>query len=180
MIIEPTNVDGCFVLSLEEFSDERGSFARSFCPQELMGAGYPYDFKIYQTNISRNTVLGTLRGMHWQAEPSPDPKIVRNVRGAIYDVVADIRKNSPSFGQWTAQELTADNRKSMLIPPGCAHGFITLSDDTEVHYQMGEQYVPELARGMRWNDPVVDIDWPLDPVVISERDATYPDFVAGE
>ena len=116
--------------------------------------------------------------MHWQAAPKPDAKIVRAVRGGMYDVVADIRKNSPTFGQWTAQELTADNRKAMLIPPGCAHGLITLQEDTEVHYQMGEYYVAELARGMRWNDPMFNIEWPMEPIVISERDATYPDFIA--
>ena len=178
MIIEPTSVYECFILSLTEFADDRGSFARSYCPNELKSAGVPFDFQIVQTNISLNNVCGTLRGMHWQAAPKPDVKIVRVVRGAMYDVVADIRPHSPTYGKWTALELTADNRKAMLIPSGCAHGLITLEDDTEIHYQMGEFYEANLTRGMRWDDPLFNIEWPIEPAVISERDATYPDFIS--
>lgn len=178
MKIEATNVHGCYTISLTEHVDERGSFSRSFCPHELKAAGVPFDFNICQTNISQNTLRGTLRGMHWQATPKADGKIIRVVRGAMFDVAADIRPNSPTYGQWTSQELTAENHKAILIPPGCAHGIITLVDDTEFHYLMGEFYDEPMARGMRWNDPMFKIDWPLEPIVISERDATYPDFVA--
>ena len=176
MKIEPTEVYGCYVISLTEFADDRGSFSRSFCPIELRDAGVPYEFNICQTNISQSTLRGTMRGMHWQASPKPDGKIIRAVRGAMYDVAADIRPDSPTYGKWTAQELSAENHKAILIPPGCAHGIITLVDDTEFHYLMGEYYVPDLSRGMRWNDPMFNIEWPMEPIVIDERDATYPDF----
>ena len=176
MDIRPTEIDGCFLLIPEEFRDERGFFARSFCPNELKDAGLTFDFNVCQTNISFNHKRGTLRGMHWQAAPTPDPKIVRAVRGALYDVVVDVRPDSKTFGRWIAEELSADNRRALLVPPECAHGFLTLEDETEAHYLMGAFYVPELARGLRWNDPAFNIPWPFKPLVISERDAAYPDF----
>ena len=147
MDITSTDLAGCFVFDLEAIEDERGFFARSFCPREFEDAGLSYEFRIQQTNIALNRKRGTLRGMHWQASPYPDPKIVRVVRGAIYDVVLDIRKGSDTYGRWISAELTADNRRAVIVPPNCAHGFLTLSDDTEVHYLMGEDFHPHLARG---------------------------------
>lgn len=176
MEITATEIEGCFRLDTVEIRDERGFFARGFCPHELRDAGLPYPFEVCQTNISFNKKRGTLRGMHWQAAPSPDPKIVRAVRGGLYDVVVDIRPDSPSYGRCIAEELTADNRRALIVPPECAHGFLTLEDNTEAHYLMGAFFEPDLARGMRWNDPQFEIKWPFDPIVISNRDASYPDF----
>ena len=115
--------------------------------------------------------------MHYQAEPAPEPKLIRCTRGAIFDVALDLRRDSPGYCRWVGVELTRDNHRALYVPPGCAHGFITLEKNAEVHYMMGAAYVPELARGVRWNDPAFGIRWPLEPAVISERDARYTDFV---
>ena len=176
MDIKETAIEGCFILEPSPIRDDRGFFARSFCPNELREAGLPYPFEVCQENISFNARRGTLRGMHWQAVPHPDPKIIRTVRGALYDVVIDIRPASPSFGKWVSAELSADNRRSLIVPPECAHGFLTLEDDTEAHYLMGAFFDAPLARGLRWNDPAFGVDWPFEPAVLSERDAAYPDF----
>lgn len=178
MKIVPTRIPDCMLVDLDVIEDSRGFFARSFCPVELKEAGLGFDFHIHQTNIAFNKSRGTLRGMHWQAEPKPDPKIVRAVSGAIFDVVIDLRKDSPSFGQWTGVELSAENRKAVVVPPGCAHGLITLADNTEVYYLMGETFYPDLARGLAWNDPQFDVQWPIEPVVISDRDKSYPAYEA--
>jgi dTDP-4-dehydrorhamnose 3,5-epimerase len=162
------------VIELEKLGDERGFFARSFCTEVFAAHGLPGRFP--QANISFNKDKGTLRGMHYQAEPRPEPKVVRCTRGAIFDVAVDLRPDSPGYRRWTGHELTADNHRALYVPPGCAHGFLTLADDCEVHYLMGEAYHPDLARGVRWNDPAFAIDWPLEPAVISPRDAGYSDF----
>ena len=129
-----------------------------------------------QCNTSWNPRRGTLRGMHYQENPRPEPKLVRCTRGRVFDVALDLRPHSPTFKAWVGVELSADSRAALYIPPGCAHGFLTLEDGCEVFYQMGESYVPELARGVRWNDPAFAIAWPIEPTLIGERDATYPDF----
>jgi len=179
MKIEQTKLEGCLVLDLSPIEDERGFFSRSFCPNELRAAGLDYDFTICQTNIAFNEKRGTLRGMHWQADPKPDPKIVRATSGAIWDVVIDIREGSPTFGQWVAETLSAENRRAVLVPPNCAHGLITLEDRTEVHYQMGEFFAPDLGRGLPWNDPAFKVEWPIEPTVISERDRAYDSYRPG-
>jgi len=174
MTFHETNLPGVFEISLEPNSDERGFFARSWCQVEFEGRGL--NPRLVQCNISFNERKGTLRGMHYQAEPFGEAKLVRCTAGAIYDVVIDLRIQSPSFRQWVGVSLTADNRHMLYIPEGCAHGFLTLTDNTEVFYQISEFYHPESSRGVRWNDPAFQIVWPEKVAVISERDNSYPDF----
>lgn len=174
MKLEPAGIEGALRILPEPVRDERGFFARTFCARALEEAGHA--FQVAQANISHNQHAGTLRGLHFQAEPEPDPKIVRCERGAIWDVAVDLRPASPTYLQWTAAELTAQNGHALLIPAGCAHGFITLTADTQVLYLMGAFYRPELARGVRWNDPAFAIDWPRPPEVMSERDRGWPDY----
>ena len=174
MIFRDTELAGVRIVELEPHSDARGTFARSFCAAEFAAAGIAME--IAQTNISRNTSRGTLRGLHFQAEPAPEPKLVRCTAGRIFDVAVDLRPASPSFCRWTGVELDADTHNGVYIPAGCAHGFLTLSDNAEVTYLMGAAYVPELARGVRWNDPAFAIAWPFEPEIISDKDAAYADF----
>jgi dTDP-4-dehydrorhamnose 3,5-epimerase len=174
MQFEQTPVSGLLVMRTEPHLDERGSFVRTFCQTEIAQAGM--DFTVCQTNVSQNNTRGTLRGLHYQAEPKPDPKVVRCIKGSIWDVAIDLRANSATYLKWFGCELSADNNIAMIIPGGCAHGFITLQDHTEVLYLMGEFYDEKLARGVRWNDPAFAINWPEDPQMIGQRDATYPDF----
>ena len=174
MIFSDTEIEGVRIVELAPHTDARGSFARSFCIDEFAAAGI--DLTIVQTNISRNSSRGTLRGLHFQAEPAPEPKLVRCTAGRIFDVAVDLRAGSPSFCRWTGLELDAGTHNGLYIPAGCAHGFLTLDDNTEVSYLMGTAYVPELARGVRWNDPAFNIDWPIAPETMSEKDAAYPDF----
>lgn len=169
-----TKIPGVTVVESEPIADERGFFARGFCGEEFAAAGL--NLAVAQTNVSHNRCKGTLRGMHYQAEPKPEPKLVSCVRGGIFDVAVDLRPDSPTFRAWTGVELTESNRKALFVPPGCAHGFLTLSDETEVSYLMGEFFAAELARGVRWNDPAFGIEWPGTPSVISDRDVAYPDF----
>jgi dTDP-4-dehydrorhamnose 3,5-epimerase len=169
-----TPLAGAFVIDLEPLVDERGSFARSFCRREFAAHGLNPD--IAQCNVSTNRCRGTMRGMHWQASPHEEAKLVRCAKGAIHDVIIDLRPASPTMGQHTAALLTADNRRMLYVPEGFAHGFLTLEDDTEVHYQMSEYYAPEAARGLRYDDPTFGISWPADIVVISARDRSYPDW----
>jgi dTDP-4-dehydrorhamnose 3,5-epimerase len=174
MIFIQTKLPGVFVIEPEPLGDVRGFFARTWCQREFTVHGL--NPRLVQCNISFNKALGTLRGMHYQAVPDAEAKLVRCTMGAIYDVVIDIRPESLTFRQWMAVELTADNRRMCYIPEGCAHGFQTLQDDTEVLYQMSEFYAPASARGVRWNDPAFGIQWPMEVRVIAERDRTYPDF----
>lgn len=167
---------GVMVVNVTANTDERGLFARTYDADAFAAAGLPTEWP--QCNTSWNMRKGTLRGLHFQAGPHPDPKLVRCTRGRIFDVVVDLRPDSPTFRQWTGTELSEGNRVSLAIPPGCAHGFLTLEDNCEVFYMMGAVYVPELARGVRWNDPGFAIQWPAEPAAISERDANWPDFHA--
>jgi dTDP-4-dehydrorhamnose 3,5-epimerase len=176
MKIRPTALMGMMMVSPTVNADERGLFARTYDAATFAAAGLPTLWP--QCNTSSNRRKGTLRGLHYQAEPRPDPKLVRCTRGRIFDVVVDLRKDSPSFRHWDGVELSEDNRDALAIPAGCAHGFLTLEDDCEVFYMMGEVYIPELARGVRWNDPAFAIRWPAEPAVITERDANWPDFSA--
>jgi dTDP-4-dehydrorhamnose 3,5-epimerase len=169
-----TEISGAWLIELDRMEDERGFFARTFCRDEFAAHGLASTF--VQCNVSFNARRGTLRGMHFQAAPHAEAKLVRCTRGAIFDVVVDIRPKSPTYGKWTAAELTADNARMFFIAEGLAHGFQTLQDNSEVFYQMSETYHPESARGWRWNDSAFGIRWPLPAPVISARDAGYPDF----
>ena len=173
----PTPLDGAFVVEPELLSDERGFFARSFCQNEFRAHGL--EPAVAQCNISFNRKRGTLRGMHYQAKPHEEAKLVRCTRGAILDVIVDVRENSATCYRWFAAELTADNRCGLYIPAGFAHGFQTLVDDSEVLYQMSEFYHPESARGLRWDDPAIGISWPLGNPVLSPRDQSYPLIESG-
>lgn len=159
------------MLSLERLEDERGFFARTFCQREFTARGMSP--AVSQCNLSWNRKRGTLRGLHFQAAPHPEAKVVRCVRGAIWDVIVDLRPDSPTHLHWHAVELTAENRLALYVPEDFAHGFQTLADDTEVLYQMSESYYPDLARGLRWNDPKLAIPWPLPSPIMSERDKSY-------
>lgn len=170
-----TALPGAFVIEIEPHPDVRGFFARTFCRDEFTAAGLPGEF--IQSSISVNLRRGTLRGLHFQAPPRAEPKLVRCNRGALFDVIVDLRADSATYCRWFGTELSADNRRALYVPSGFAHGFQTLTDDTEVAYQMAESYVPELARGVRWNDPAFGIAWPIDPPFLSERDANYPDYL---
>ena len=173
MIFTQTSLGGVFCVDVERHEDQRGSFARTFCQHEFAAHGLPVNF--VQSNISCNTRRGILRGMHFQADPHPEGKLVRCTRGAIWDVVIDLRSGSPSYRRWIGVELNEKNARALYIPEGCAHGFQTLTDDSEVLYLMSEFYYPELARGVRWNDPAFGIEWPIADAFLSERDASYPD-----
>lgn len=174
VIFLDTIVKGVCQIDLDRKVDERGFFARTWCRHEFENHGL--NPKLVQCSLSFNTRKGTLRGMHYQDEPHAEAKLIRCTRGAIYDVVIDLRPESQSYKKWLAAELTSDKRNMLYIPEGCAHGFLTLTDDTEVFYQMSKSYSPDSARGVRWNDPAFQIVWPHAVEVISERDRTYPDF----
>ena len=176
MIFEQTALAGAVLVRPERHADERGWFARSFCENEFASQGLPSRF--VQCNISANARRGGLRGMHYQAEPSPEGKLVRCTHGAIYDVIVDLRRDSPSHANWVGVELSRDNAVALYIPPGFAHGFQTLHDDSDVLYYMTEFYAPDLARGVRWNDPAFGIVWPIADATMSARDAAYPDYIA--
>jgi dTDP-4-dehydrorhamnose 3,5-epimerase len=169
-----TNVAGAFVVEPELVSDERGTFARTFCAQSFAAQGLPTAYP--QCNVSTNVRRGTLRGLHFQADPGAEAKLVRATHGRVFDVALDLRPGSASYLKWAAVELDATHYNAFYIPAGCAHGFLTLEDDSALFYHMSATYAPELARGVRWNDPAFAIDWPFAPDVISARDATYPDF----
>jgi dTDP-4-dehydrorhamnose 3,5-epimerase len=172
-----TPLPGAWVVELDLLGDERGWFARTFDADEFEQRGL--NPAVVQCNASFNARSGTLRGMHYQAEPHGESKLVRCVRGGIFDVAVDLRSDSPTYRRWHGVELSAENRLAFYIPAGLAHGFQTLTDDCEVLYQMGNPYIPEAARGVRWDDPAFAIDWPQPPAdrVISEKDRRYPDFV---
>jgi len=172
-----TAIEGVLMLETEPIADDRGDFARSYCADEFGAAGLNFD--PVQMNISRNKTRGTLRGMHYQGEPQPDPKIVSCTRGRIFDVAVDLRPGSDTFCQWVSAELSPEEQNALVVPAGCAHGFITLEDDSDVQYLMGARYVPDLARGVRWDDPAFGIHWPVTPATIAPRDAAYPDFDGG-
>ena len=174
MIFEETILKGAFLIKPERLEDERGFFARVWCRKEFDAHGL--GTTLVQCNVSFNASKGTLRGMHYQAPPHEEAKLVRCTMGAIYDVIVDLRKDSPTYRRHVGEVLSAENRNMFYIPEGFAHGFITLEDRTEVFYQMSAYYDAESARGVRWNDPAFGILWPAEVTVISERDRNYPDF----
>ena len=174
MLIRETPLPGVFVLEPEKKEDNRGFFARTWSPEDMTERGL--DPHLAHCSISFNHRAGTVRGMHFQAAPREETKIVRCTRGAMFDVVIDLRPDSPAFKRWTAVELSATNHRALYIPKGCAHGFQALMDATEVLYLISEPYDPALARGVRWNDLAFGVIWPLPLTEISERDRTCPDF----
>lgn len=169
-----TKLAGVFEVCVEPQSDDRGFFARTWCKDEFEARGL--NPRLAQCSISVNTRKGTLRGIHYQGEPYAEAKLIRCTRGAIYDVVLDLRVKSPTFKEWIALFLTAEARNMVYVPEGCGHGFLTLQDGSEVFYQMSAFYNPESARGVRWDDPEFQIAWPEKVEVISERDRAYPNF----
>lgn len=178
MIFHETALAGAWVVEPERFEDERGFFARTFCREEL--AAHGLEPEVAQCSVSYNRRRGTLRGMHYQAPPAEEAKLVRCTRGAIFDAVVDLRAGSPTLGRFVAVELSTENRLALYVPPGFGHGFETLVDDCEVFYQMSVPYAPELARGFAHDDPAVAIPWPLPVTVISERDRRLPPFAERE
>ena len=174
MIFTETPLSGAFVIEIEKHMDERGFFARTFCSREFENHGLDPHF--VQCNISYNKQKGTLRGMHYQEELRAEAKLVRCTKGAIYDVIIDLRRDSPTYCQWLSTELKSDANRMLFVPKGFAHGFQTLEPDTEVFYQMTEFCHPECARGIRWNDLSFSIIWPISDRIISRQDQSYPDF----
>ncbi len=172
MTITPTALDGVWLVDLERHEDPRGSFARMFCADTFAAYGLPRDF--VQCSLSSNPHRGTLRGLHWQAEPFGEGKLVRCLRGAVFDVAVDLRPGSPTLHRWVSYELSAHNGRALYIAPGLAHGFQTLQADSDVLYMMTQAYHPDLARGARWNDPAFGVTWPLSDPLLSERDASHP------
>jgi dTDP-4-dehydrorhamnose 3,5-epimerase len=171
-----TPIAGAYIIDIEPLEDERGFFARNWCRQELEALGL--NTGVAQCSTSYNKRRGTLRGMHYQIKPYAETKLVRCVRGSIYDVILDIRPSSPTYKEWFALELTSGNHRTLYIPEDLAHGFQTLEDDTEVYYQISEIYQPDYSRGIRWNDSAFKIRWPIEQQVMSERDLSFPDFMA--
>ncbi len=178
MIFHQTEVEGVCVVEPERIEDERGFFARTWDPEEFTLQGL--NPQVVQTSISFNRRRGTLRGLHYQAAPYEEAKLVRCSAGAIFDVAVDLRFRSATFRSWVGVELSAENRLALYVPEGCAHGFLTLSDDVEVAYQISAPYLAEAARGVRFDDPAFGIVWPGEIVVINHRDRAYPDYVEAE
>lgn len=172
MLFQETKLKDAFVIDLEKREDERGFFARVWCKKELAVHGLKTEF--VQANLSYNRKKGTIRGMHYQADPFAEVKLVRCVRGAVHDVIVDLRPASPTYRQWIGVELTDENRRMLYVPQGFAHGFQTLVDDTEVFYQVSEFYTPEAERGVRWDDPTFAIEWPeTENCILSEKDSKW-------
>ena len=174
MVFRETALPGAYLIEPERLQDERGFFARVYCEREFEKRGLVSKF--VQWSISRNPRKGTLRGMHYQVAPHEETKLIRCTAGAMYDVIIDLRKDSPTFRRWAATELSAENCLSLYVPAGFAHGFLTLHDATEVAYHISPFYQPEATRGVRWDDPAFRISWPGGEKILSERDRGYPDF----
>ncbi len=176
MIFHRLKLAGAYRIDLEPREDERGFFARAWCQKEF--AEHGLETRIVQSNLSYNRYKGTLRGMHYQAPPHEEVKLVRCIRGSIFDVIIDLRPDSPTYRQWVGVELTAANRQMLYVPRGFAHGFQTLEDDTEVFYHVSEFYHPQAERGVRWNDPQFGIAWPaVEKRIVSVKDQSWPDYI---
>jgi len=174
MLFTPTKINGASVIELEKHVDDRGFFARGWCWSEFGDRGLPN--RLVQMNISFNRFKHTLRGFHYQVAPYQEDKMLRCVRGAVYDVLVDLRPGSATYRSHIAIELSASNYRSLLVPKGCANAFLTLADETEVTYLVSEFYTPAAERGIRWNDPAFSIGWPAEPAVISDKDRSWPDY----
>jgi dTDP-4-dehydrorhamnose 3,5-epimerase len=174
MIFRETRLKGAYIVDIERREDDRGFFARTWCRREFEAHGL--NSRLAQCSISFNSKKGTLRGMHYQVKPFEEAKLVRCTRGSLFDVIIDLRRDSPTFKGHLGVTLTSDNRSMLYVPEGFAHGFLTLEANTEVHYQISEFHAPDHAKGVRWNDPAFGIAWPSDVMIISDRDRNYPDF----
>lgn len=174
MKFTPTPLEGAYLIALNPIGDERGFFARQFCAEEFQKQGI--DPNIVQINTSTSAKRGTLRGLHYQIAPKEETKLVKCIKGEIYDLILDLRPDSPTFGKTFGTTLSENNRLMMYVPRGFAHGFLSLTDNTELIYFVSESYSKEHERGIRWNDPAFNISWPFEPVVISERDLSHPNF----
>lgn len=174
MFFKATKLKGAFIIEPERLEDERGFFARTWCKREFEDHGL--NANLVQCNTSFNRKKGTLRGMHYQTAPHAEAKLVKCTQGSVYDVIIDLRPDSDTYKDWCAVELNSDNHTMLYIPENFAHGFLTLEDNTEVFYQMSEFYYSECARGIRWSDPAFSIPWPMDIMVISDKDRSYHDF----
>ncbi len=169
-----TDLKDAYIIDLERLSDERGFFARAYCENEFKEHGI--DSQIVQANVSYNHKKGTMRGMHFQEEPHGEAKLIRCTKGAIYDAIIDVRQDSPTYKEWIGVELNEENRRMLYVPEGFAHGFITLEDDVEVTYQVSEFYTPGAEKGIKYDDPMFNIDWPVEVEVISEKDRDWEPF----
>ena len=169
-----TTLKGAYIIEMERQNDERGFFARAFCKNEFSAIGL--DSNIVQVNNSFSAKKGTLRGMHYQLDPKSEDKMVRCISGAVFDVIIDLRQGSDSYCHWIGIELNAENRKSLFVPKGFAHGYVSLVANTEILYMSTEFYSPIYERGIRWNDPLFKIDWLIEPLIISGKDRNHPDF----
>lgn len=172
MTFEECEIAGAWIVDIEPREDERGFLARGWCADEF--AAHGITASLAQINICSSVRRGTLRGLHYQLSPRDECKVARCTRGSVFDVVLDLRPGSPTRHRWLGVELTARNRRSLVIPEGCAHGFLTLEEDTELQYLTSVSYTPNAATGVRWNDPAFAIDWPMEPVVLSDRDRAWP------
>jgi dTDP-4-dehydrorhamnose 3,5-epimerase len=176
MIFQPTPISDAYLIDIEKHTDERGFFGRAFCENEFRDAGIP--FTVAQANIGYGVRKGTLRGLHYQLAPHEEAKLVRCVKGAVFDVIVDLRTKSQSYGHWFGTELTADSHRLFHVPKGTAHGYLSLEDDSEILYLVSEFYAPGAERGIRWDDPAFDILWPINGnLIISEKDRAWPDFI---
>ena len=175
MLFTETDLKGSFIIDIQKIEDERGYFGRAYCRKEFMDKGLMSE--MVQTNVSFNKFKGTLRGFHYQIAPHEEAKLVRCTRGSIYDVIIDLRPDSPTYMRWFGIELSEGNSKLLYVPEKFAHAFITLQDDTAVTYQVSQFYTPGAEAGIRWNDPSLDVRWPREPTVISDKDRRWPDFV---
>lgn len=178
MIFTQTKLPGAYIIDLKKLEDNRGFFARTFCANEF--ADNNLETKFVQGNTSLSFKKGTLRGMHFQKSPYEEDKVVRCSKGALFDVIIDLRKDSPTYKQWIGVELSERNHRGLFVPKGFAHGFLTLEDNTEANYSVSQFYTPGSEGGIRFNDPQFEILWPFEPVVISEKDANHPDFIGAK
>jgi dTDP-4-dehydrorhamnose 3,5-epimerase len=177
MVFKETRLKGAFIIELEKIIDSRGFFSRAWCQKEFEANGL--NPNVVQCNLSFNTSKGTLRGMHYQIAPHEEAKIVRCIRGKVYDVIIDLRPKSPTYLQWIGVELSSENRKMLYVPENFAHGYLTLADNTELFYQVSHFYSPESESGIRWNDVTVNIKWPqTNGLIITDKDKNWPDFPA--
>lgn len=174
MIFNETALDDVFTIDINKLQDERGFFGRTFCVREFEQHGI--EFPVVQVNTSYNREKQTLRGLHYQRGSKGEDKLVRCTRGSIYDVIIDVRSDSLTYGEWLGIELTQQNHRMLYVPKGFAHGYVTLEDDTEVTYQVTEFYTPDTEQGIRWNDKMFNINWPVEPKIISKKDESWPDY----
>ena len=169
-----SKIPGAWIIDITPIPDRRGFFAMTWLPEQFRERGM--NPALAQCNLAFNHQRGTLRGMHFQLAPHAQAKIIRTTRGALLDVIVDLRPDSPAFKQWDAVELTADNHRMLYMPEGVAHGYVTLEDNTEAYYHVSSAWVPAAESGVRWNDPAFAIQWPFEPAVVSDRDAAWPDY----